>query len=246
MRDELFGDEHDYSKYDLLIEVLEKTPELDTLTSALMLTPDRNSDQGGLIGYEPGLRRFKLFQFLQDCVHGRNGRTRTVTELRRFIGRYCTYLPHGDTHADLFSDATRQGYFANIPQNSLDNALVFFDPDTGLETPDQRSMANRDEYLLWSDLIAVVNRASERSVFAVYQHYNHRAPKAQKAVIFNEKQSNLIARFQLKHLIAVSNEATTMFLFTRDSLRMVHLMSLLMRYVGFHQMECRLLVPADG
>ncbi len=74
MRDELFGDDHDYAKYDLLLEIVEKTPYLKRLTSFVMLTPDKNNRQGGRTVYEPECRRHRLYSFLQDCVNGQNGR----------------------------------------------------------------------------------------------------------------------------------------------------------------------------
>lgn len=44
MKDQFFADQRDFLKYDLLLEILQKTPSLARLTFVPMLTPDDGSD----------------------------------------------------------------------------------------------------------------------------------------------------------------------------------------------------------
>lgn len=241
MRDEFFGDDHDFAKYDLLVEIVEKTPSLGVLTLVVMLTPNRNAQQGGRTSYEQGMRRSRIYEHLQDCVNSRNQRVRAVNELNHILNNYCDYRPYHDTPPHFFADATRQNYFDGIPNANLDSSLVFFDPDTGIETPNPNNMADRDEYLLWNDLAGVFGRATESTVFAVYQHYNFRATKLQKTAIFNEKASNLIQNLGLSCLVALSTDYTTMFVFSQSSQRMEHLSRLLMAYAAMHNLYSKLI-----
>jgi hypothetical protein len=57
--------------------------------------------------------------------------------------------------------------------------VVFFDPDIGLQTGTVAYMRGNgvEKYLLYADLRAVWNRATDSSVFVVYQHLQKDATK---------------------------------------------------------------------
>jgi hypothetical protein len=241
MRDELFGDDHDFSKYDLLIELVEKTPNLKYLASIVMLTPNRKPNEGGRTNYEQGARRGKLHRFLQDCVNQNNGRQRSVIELRNIFDSYCDYRPYRDSQGEFLVDASREEYFKSVPVEILQSSLVFFDPDTGLETPRPKDMENREEYLLFSDLKEVFQHANEVTVFSVYQHYHHIATESQKRKILKERSSKLINEMELRCLFAVSSGLTTMFVFSKSSSQNQHLFRLLTPYAAMNGLGCELL-----
>jgi hypothetical protein len=246
MRNELFADEHDFAKYDLLLEIIEKTPHISKLASFVMLGPDKNNLQGSRTDYGPGLRRHRLHAFLQDCIQGRNGRQRKLSELRQFMATYCEYLPYGDDNPSAFSHTNRDAYFANAQDKDFENALVFFDPDTGLETRNESSMKDKPgEYLFWKELETVFKRATQvhpESLFGVYQHFNYQAPESQKRTIFQEKVGGLLSRLRPSAVVAVSSIDTTLFLFGREVSKLGHLAALLSCYAGLQQMRFQMLL----
>jgi len=80
VNNKFFADRNDFFKYDLLLEILEKSDLLKQLTFIPMLTPSDKRRGGHRTNYSRGLMREELFRFLQDCLV--NGK-RDIRELRR-------------------------------------------------------------------------------------------------------------------------------------------------------------------
>ena len=89
-----------------------------------------------------------------------------------FASRGVEYRPIGDTSDEYYSHATRQQYFCAIPDSSLQQAVVFFDPDIGLNAGSNSYMkrVGIDKYLFDEDLRGFSSRLSNSSVAVVYQH----------------------------------------------------------------------------
>jgi len=169
MQNQHFADRRDFFKCDLLLEVMEKVPGLRQLTWVPMLTPNDGSGAGGLTEYEQGQRRKDLYDFLRRCLA--DGR-RDLRELRGyFAGQPFLYTPYRD--GELFTPGGRGRYFQDLPDSALRSALVFFDPDTGLEVPSMRPTA-ADRYLRYAELAAVFGRMADDSALLIYQHLPHK------------------------------------------------------------------------
>ena len=84
-------------------------------------------------------------------------------------------LPYRDS--EDFVDATRQEYFDGIPTDWLARAVVFVDPDIGLETGTRGYMRGNgaEKYLLYEELRAIAARATDDSVIVIYQHLQRNA-----------------------------------------------------------------------
>jgi len=89
-----------------------------------------------------------------------------------FASRGVEYRPIGDTSEEFYSYTTRQTYFRAIPDSSLQQAVVFFDPDIGLNAGSDSYIkrVGIDKYLFDEDLRGFSSRIGNSSVAVVYQH----------------------------------------------------------------------------
>jgi hypothetical protein len=167
MKHQYFADRRDLFKYDLLLDLLESLPGIERLTSILMLTPSDATGEGQ-VRLAVGRRRPEVAAFLTRC---RNENRLHLGELQTFFSSHgVQYHPYSD--GEFFDSADRQAYFSDIPQEWLTNALVFFDPDVGLEPRSARHMrrSGPEKYLRYEELAAVAVRVQQPSALVVYQH----------------------------------------------------------------------------
>lgn len=172
MKDQYFADQRDFVKFDLLIELAENSSGIRKLTNIPMLTPADQTGQGNVMTYEQGQRRVALFRFLRKCLTEND---RKLKNLRSYFqGWTHTYCPYKDDEFFLHKD--RDLYFRSIPDEMLTDAVVFFDPDTGLEHSSQGYMRRRgfEQYVFWADIANVFVR-STGSVLVIYQHLQRNA-----------------------------------------------------------------------
>jgi hypothetical protein len=85
-----------------------------------------------------------------------------------FRGRGISYVPWGDERP-YFTSAGRDTYFRAIPDEQLQEALVFFDPDIGLI-----SKAPTLKHLSFDELTTIRDRTSADSLAVVYQHFQRK------------------------------------------------------------------------
>ena len=171
MKNQYFADRRDLLKYDLVLELAAALPQLRQLTLVPMLTPNDTGTDGRLTSYARGPFREDVFAFLRECLA--SGR-RDIRELRRlFDNRPFQYLPYGD--GALFS-GDRGAYFAGVPDAALQSALIFFDPDNGLEPA---GGAER-RHLRYAELGAIMDRADDHSVAVIVQFL----PREQRSATF--------------------------------------------------------------
>lgn len=165
MNNRFFADRNDFFKYDFLLELLEESSFLRQLTFVPMLTPDDGRRGGKLTNYPCGGRRPHLYRFLQDCL----ARSRRDIRLLRdcFARRSFRYTPYRDSNH--FTNENRDEYFRSIPDFSLREALVFLDPDNGLEVA-SAGRRNGDRYVKHEELRRLFARMDAKSVLVVYQH----------------------------------------------------------------------------
>lgn len=162
-----FGDDRDFFKYDLITFIL-KNSGLNNYVFIPMLTEHRDDNEGNKPAYHKGDKDSELLQFMQGCP------TKSLKHWERwlssFADRYLTVEPVDEL---FFYDETRSAYwkkFASII--GTPNALIFVDPDTGLETgtPSYQKRMGRDKYLLNEELAQLVASMDESSVLMIYQH----------------------------------------------------------------------------
>lgn len=135
-----------------------------------MLTPPDATKEGVFRQYDAGARRGELHVFLQSCTSC--GRREVKAMRDYFLSRGVEYRPIGDTSDQYYSHAAREAFFRTIPNSSLQEAVVFFDPDIGLSAGSDSYMrrVGIDKYLFDEDLRRLSPRIGNSSIVVVYQH----------------------------------------------------------------------------
>ncbi len=80
-------------------------------------------------------------------------------------------LPRATYFAELIPDGAseRIDVIKRLAQGRPDGALVFFDPDNGLEVKTyQRGRVKSSKYIFWDEIESVVERSNS---LVIYQHY---------------------------------------------------------------------------
>jgi hypothetical protein len=168
MKNQYFANGRDLFKYDLLLDVLAGAPALRQLTFIPMLTPNDATQEGGRFTRAAPRRRPGILNFLNQCV--REGR-RDISCLHELLtAEGVEYMLYGEK--DYFDATQRDAYFAAIPNTALDAALIFFDPDVGLETGNMGYMrrSGLEKYLTYEAVLSVFKRAARSSGLVIYQH----------------------------------------------------------------------------
>lgn len=169
MKNQFFADRNDYFKYDLIISLSEGLPGIHRFTLVPMLTPNNSSSHGNQTKYPQGNRRTNLYAFLQECLRASS---RDITELHKFFCSHSYPFVYSPYAEDIFfTDAGRMRYFAKIPGILLENAVIFLDPDTGLQVKHMKY--ERAEYVLYDDVKGIYARMGDSSVLAIYEDVSH-------------------------------------------------------------------------
>jgi hypothetical protein len=163
MKNQYFGDSRDYFKYDVLERLVTDIP-LDQLTCLWMLTqPDRTGE--GRVRFVPDAELPELTAFFRARLDSDDASHRSVSEMAKYFGsRPFRFTSYRDRRED-FGHATRSQYFEEVPAEALQHAVVFFDPDIGMEP----RKATR-KHLRFAELEAVLARMDASSIAVVYQH----------------------------------------------------------------------------
>jgi len=218
VKNQFFGDRRDYFKYDLLLEIMEGTPSLHQLTIVPMLTPDDESNHGRLTNYRVGSAKPELYHFLKNC------RRRDIREMKiYFENQSFAYMCFRDS--SHVSHEARREYFRDMPDGALRSALVFLDPDTGLQVKSM-SRASGDKYLRYDELCAVFQRMDAGSVAVVYQHL----PRRKREPFFGEVGDKLRDSLFVSDVTCVSDNEIGFFVVARSAGRSRALRALLMHY----------------
>lgn len=171
MKDQYVGDVNDYVKYGFLRAL--SAARAGPLVVCWMLTPSDEGPDGGKVGYlgQPGRYRSgdtELFDALGDLV--RAGR-RSVEAVEQ-----AELLPGASFLSPVVSDGAdqRRELFEQLQRQAPEDALVFFDPDNGLEVKSKpRGRRDSSKYVFWDEIEATAQPG--RSV-VIYQHYS-RTPR---------------------------------------------------------------------
>jgi len=167
MKNQYFGDINDYKKYSLL-RLLTGRGQIETAV-CWVLTEDDDRTDGRRIAY---LERPDTWQRYDPIVyehlreHVLNKGTRNVDAIRRAnILRNCRFYS-----ALIRDDANfRDQYFKRFLKFAEGAALVFFDPDNGLEVKSvPRGRKSSSKYVYWDEVRASYEAGHS---LMIYQHF---------------------------------------------------------------------------
>ena len=236
MKNQYFGDRRDFVKYDLLLELVEGAPGIRQLTNIPMLTPDDGTGEGNVVSYVPGDRRPYLYDFLRSCLTKCN---RTIRNLHAFFEeRGIAY--HGHRDDTFYRHESRDEYFASVPSLWLQDAVVFVDPDTGIQSGGLGYMrrAGIDRYLwrrkdlFWDNIAQVAERMNSASVMVVYQHLQRNANLVVRNV--EDKSLKWCELTGIESAAAVDDGDVAFLVGSRSTQATAHMAETLPRYAELH------------
>lgn len=159
MRYQFFLDARDYVKYALLDDLMSQL-DLGQLTLIWMLTPDVGNTHGSRRPkFDPN--RPALNDFFQ-----KNPRPSLWDVKSYYQARGYRCISYGDRSDGYITRANRTEYFHSIKDDLLKDALVFLDPDNGVEPPGGASPL----HVKLDELQQLWSRMDDRSVLVIYQH----------------------------------------------------------------------------
>lgn len=162
-----FGDSRDYFKYDLIKSVFEKTT-LRHYVFVPMLTEHREDNEGKVTPKNWGDKSQELLDFMVSCEN------KSLRHWQSWLSGYAeSYITVDPVDLTFFSDEHRNTYWDAFQHHlSRNDALVFVDPDTGLQTgrPSYLRKMGREKYILNQELQFLIDHIDTSSVLMIYQH----------------------------------------------------------------------------
>ena len=162
-----FGDSRDYFKYDLITHLL-KSGVVSNYAFVPMLTNHRVDGEGNKTPKHIDGKSTELLSFIDRC--GSKSLEHWEAWLKPLVGSYVTVHPVNEV---FFEDGARNKYWESFDAVlRTKNALIFVDPDTGLETgkPSYLREMGREKYILNEELRKLSQSLDGSSVLMIYQH----------------------------------------------------------------------------
>lgn len=163
-----FGDSRDYFKYDLIAFVLQDM-EIENYVFVPMLTKDRGGNEGNRRPQDDGSKSKELLSSIESCVSKDLNHWETWLK-KKSVKSYETVQAVNKTY---FDDAQRTEYWKQFsPLLARENALIFIDPDTGLESgkPSYLRRMGREKYILNDEAKNLYEHLDRSSILMIYQH----------------------------------------------------------------------------
>lgn len=162
-----FGDSRDYFKYDLITKLL-KSGVASNYAFVPMLTNHRADGEGNKTPKHIGGKSSELLSFIDRCDS--KDLEHWELWLKPLVEEYVTVHP---VNSVFFEDKARNKYWEKYEAIlKIKNALIFIDPDTGLETgkPSYLKKMGREKYILNEEIEKIFQALDETSVLMIYQH----------------------------------------------------------------------------
>jgi hypothetical protein len=205
LKNQYFGDRHDFYKYDLLLRLMEAGLGLAQLLFAVMRTPDDGSADGSFTAYPAGNRDPALWAWLQDRV-GQGERAVThladLPAVRDASWQYTAILDEGPV-----DPAARAGYFDRVRDSLVAATLLFLDPDNGLMV---RSATGdgRTKYVDHAEVTLLYAAMDDRSLLVIYQH----APREKRTTLYARLLTELELRCGVHHAFVIAPDTDVAYL----------------------------------
>ena len=172
MKNQYFGDIRDLFKWDLIEHILATVSAFRrSLTYIPMLTPD-GGNHGNLVDYDDavGCKNGPLRRYLGQCVESGKRDINLIVPYYEKRG-VTAHLHRGE--GEFFNHHDRGAHFGGVVDSLLDRALIFLDPDNGLEI-----QYPTEAHLLYADVGGLYDRMGEDAASMVFQYFPHerRAP----------------------------------------------------------------------
>lgn len=220
MKNQYFGDDRDLFKYDLITMLIEEVPSLHRFTFIPLLTPDDDTGHGDIADRRdkaPGSGNPRLIEILDSC---RESGRRNISEIHRYFEEVGipTYIHKEGCY---LSHNNRGGYFAGLTNGALENALVFLDPDNGLEVKE-----SCEKHVLVAELVDLYERMGTNSVLMFFQYRPRLKPRADLVM----DASARLYELGLGVPLVVAENNVAFFLFAKDKESRDHMAGAIANY----------------
>jgi hypothetical protein len=226
VKNQYFADQNDYFKYDLLIS-LAKQLTVKKLSVVWMLTPDDGSHDGGKVTYSRGASDSGLYQFLQKSLHDGTRNVARIDDYFKGAGHDLDYCSYGDS--ETFCQSDRATYFKGIPKANLDDAVIFLDPDNGLEVQ-SKGKTNGDKYVKLNEVELIYNKMGKSSILVIYQHLPH----VHRKFFLYSTYSKLIEKLKCPMPVSISDNTIAFIILAKDKNRQKEVRQALHEYTRSH------------
>jgi len=167
MKNQYFGDNKDLFTYDLIYHIMQ-SGLASHFTFIPMLTSNNDKGHGAKNNRDKaraGTRNKDLMGFLDSCVRENK---RDIRQLESFFAGYGIKMTIYAGKDGYFSHQQRQQYFDQIGEELLTGALIFVDPDVGLEVTN-----SGEQHILYNEVKSLYERMDEDSILMLFQHFPH-------------------------------------------------------------------------
>jgi hypothetical protein len=174
MKNQYFGDIHDYRKYGLL-RALQSTGDGNLLV-VWMLTPDDRSRDGGFRSYLETPPTWANYD--PDLFAGLTDLLRSASQPSVSLIESSGLLPRARYHTAVVPDGRfeRDGWRKDLLRAASGVDLVFLDPDNGIEVPSKRvGRKDSSKYATWQEIEALWEAGCS---LLIYQHFRREAREA--------------------------------------------------------------------
>jgi len=202
-----FGDTRDLFKFDLVRHIVKSLPDISSFTFVPMLTePAGRGGRSTHKDLKKALDSGRAGSQNRDLVTCMEQLQEIKNNLEYFAG-IRSYFEREQIQTDIFhrirfSHETRNQYFENIAGNLPAHALIYVDPDIGLEesTPDEK-------HLLFSEAKKIHDRMDTGSILMIYQHL----PRVKREGYIRNRCSQLAALAGSRPYAITDNEIVFFF-----------------------------------
>ena len=166
MKHQYFGDTRDLFKYDIIHHLLSEVDSLKRFTFIPMLTENDDGRDGNKVDYKKavaGTRNDSLINFLGEHVESNS---RNIFHIEKYFKATGMDIAIHKSGENYFSNGNRSAYFSGIKDGWLNDALVFADPDNGLEVTN-----SNHRHITYQEVAEVYSRMNDGSIFMIYQHF---------------------------------------------------------------------------
>lgn len=208
-----------------------------------MLTVNENRTDGNKRDYDderkinnrPGSKNTELVRFLREYnTNIRDSEKRNFMQIRDYFAdknfRTEIYDPSASGLGKFFTKKERSEYFSKIPGNYLNSALIFVDPDNGLQV-----RKSSEKHILYSEVLNLYNRMSDDSLLMIYQHF----PRV------NHKKYIELRPAELQELtgadsepVWISDNEIIFFFLAKDKVVISNLVPLISEYSACYKKKC--------
>jgi hypothetical protein len=163
-----FGDSRDFFKYDLITNLLKHNLVCNYVFVPMLTKARQGNNEGNKKPKQRDDRSKELFSFINSCDS--KDLRHWESWLTQYVESYTTVEPVNDF---FWEDERREAYWKSFEAAlATKNALIFLDPDTGLQTgcPAYRKKHGAEKYILNSELRHLYQTMDKSSVLMIYQH----------------------------------------------------------------------------